>query len=124
MRQKSGPEKPPAEDAIGTFGAATRRHFSAEGKIRIVLEGLRGERLSLLSSGEPWLLLADDSVEDGEELSGDGDDCDQLWFSGVEEALMEALERGIVAGGDQSAHEEGGAHLRPAAAESFAFPLA
>jgi hypothetical protein len=80
--------------------------------------------VSLLSSGEPWLLLSDDSVENGEELSGDGDDCDQLWFSGVEEALMEAPERGVVAGGDQSAHEEGGAHLRPAAAdEAFAFPL-
>jgi hypothetical protein len=61
----------------------------------------------LLSSGEPSLLLSDNSVENGEELSGDGDDCDQLWFTGVEEALMEAPERGIVAGGDQSAHEEG-----------------
>jgi hypothetical protein len=70
-------------------------------------------------------LLADDSVEDGEELSGDGDDGDQPWFSCVEEALMEAPERGVVAGGDQSVHVEGGAHLRPAAAdEAFAFPLA
>jgi len=56
----------------------------------------------LLSSGEPWLLLSDNSVENGEELSGDGDDCDQLWFSGVKEALMEAPERGVVAGGDQT----------------------
>jgi hypothetical protein len=32
---------------------------------------------------------------------GGGDDCDQLWFYGVEEALVEALERGIVADGDQ-----------------------
>ena len=43
MRQKSGPEKPPAEDAIKDIRRATRRHFSAEEKIRIVLEGLRGE---------------------------------------------------------------------------------
>src|SRR5580700_2776939 len=43
MRQKSGPEKQPAEDAIGDIRRATRRHFSAEEKIRIVLEGLRGE---------------------------------------------------------------------------------
>ena len=43
MRQKSGPEKPPAEDAIRDIRRATRRHFSAEEKIRIVLEGLRGE---------------------------------------------------------------------------------
>ncbi len=37
MRQKSGPEKAPAEQG------ATRRQFSAEEKIRIVLEGVRGE---------------------------------------------------------------------------------
>ena len=43
MRQKSGPEKPPAEEAIKAIRRATRRHFSAEDKIRIVLEGLRGE---------------------------------------------------------------------------------
>ena len=43
MRQKSGPEKKPAEDAIRDIRRATRRHFSAEEKIRIVLEGLRGE---------------------------------------------------------------------------------
>jgi Transposase len=41
--QKSGPEKQPAEDAIRDIRRATRRHFSAEEKIRIVLEGLRGE---------------------------------------------------------------------------------
>jgi transposase len=43
MRQKSGPEKPSAEDAIRDIRRATRRRFSAEEKIRIVLEGLRGE---------------------------------------------------------------------------------
>ena len=43
MRQKSGPEKQPAEDAIRDIRRATRRHFSAEEKIRIVLEGLRGD---------------------------------------------------------------------------------
>ena len=43
MRQKSGPEKQPAEDAIRDIRRAMRRHFSAEEKIRIVLEGLRGE---------------------------------------------------------------------------------
>ena len=43
MRQKSGPEKQPAEDAIRDIRRATRRHFSTEEKIRIVLEGLRGE---------------------------------------------------------------------------------
>jgi transposase len=43
VRQKSGPEKQPAEDTIRDIRRATRRHFSAEEKIRIVLEGLRGE---------------------------------------------------------------------------------
>jgi transposase-like protein len=43
MRQKSGPRKQPAEDAIKDIRRATRRHFSAEEKIRVVLEGLRGE---------------------------------------------------------------------------------
>jgi transposase len=44
MRQKkSVPGKPPAEDMIRDIRRATRRHFSAEEKIRIVLEGLRGE---------------------------------------------------------------------------------
>ena len=40
MRQKSVPEKEPATEMVRR---ATRRHFSAEDKIRIVLEGLRGE---------------------------------------------------------------------------------
>src|SRR5262249_21735264 len=43
MRQKSGPVKEPAIQVLKTIRRATRRHFSAEDKIRIVLEGLRGE---------------------------------------------------------------------------------
>jgi transposase len=43
MRQKSGPGKVPAEHVLKDIRRATRRHFSAEDKIRIVLEGLRGE---------------------------------------------------------------------------------
>ena len=43
MRQKSRPEKQPAEDTIKDIRRATRRRFSAEEKIRVVLEGLRGE---------------------------------------------------------------------------------
>ena len=43
MRQKSGPEKQPAEQVVKDIRRATRRQFSAEEKIRIVLEGLRGE---------------------------------------------------------------------------------
>ena len=43
MRQKSGPAKAPADQVVKDIRRATRRHFSAEEKIRIVLEGLRGE---------------------------------------------------------------------------------
>ena len=43
MRQKSGPVKQPAEQVVKDIRRATRRQFSAEEKIRIVLEGLRGE---------------------------------------------------------------------------------
>lgn len=43
MNQKSCPEKKPAEQVIKGIRRQTRRHHSAEEKIRIVLEGLRGE---------------------------------------------------------------------------------
>ena len=37
------PNKPSAEKAVRDIRRATRRRYSAEEKIRIVLEGLRGE---------------------------------------------------------------------------------
>ena len=43
MRQKPKPVKAPAEQIVKDIRRATRRHFSAEEKIRVVLEGLRGE---------------------------------------------------------------------------------
>jgi transposase len=43
MGQKSGPAKEPAEQVVKGIRRATRRQFSAEEKIRIVLSGLRGE---------------------------------------------------------------------------------
>ena len=43
MGQKSGPMKRPAEQVVKEIRRATRRQFSAEEKIRIVLTGLRGE---------------------------------------------------------------------------------
>jgi transposase len=42
MKQTSGPAREPAEAALKEIRRATRRQFSAENKIRIVLEGLRG----------------------------------------------------------------------------------
>ena len=44
MRQKNvGQPKASAERVVKDIRRATRRHFSAEDKIRIVLEGLRGD---------------------------------------------------------------------------------
>jgi transposase len=43
MRQKSGPPNQPAETLVRDIRRATRKHYSAEEKIRIVVTGLRGE---------------------------------------------------------------------------------
>ena len=43
MRAKSSSPKPPAEKVLKDIRRATRQHYSAEDKIRIVLDGLRGE---------------------------------------------------------------------------------
>lgn len=43
MRQKTGPRTSAAEKTINDIRRATHKHHSLEEKIRIVLEGLRGE---------------------------------------------------------------------------------
>ena len=45
MSQKSSAPvpRPPAEQVVRDIRRRTRKHHSAEGKIRVVLEGLRGE---------------------------------------------------------------------------------
>ena len=43
MRQKSGTGKAPAEQEIKDIRRVTRKRHSSEEKIRVVLEGLRGE---------------------------------------------------------------------------------
>ena len=43
MRTKAPSLKAPAERVLKDIRRATRKHYSAEDKIRIVLEGLRGE---------------------------------------------------------------------------------
>ncbi len=43
MRQKSGTRKATSEQVVKDIRRATRKHYSAEEKIRIVLDGLRGE---------------------------------------------------------------------------------
>jgi transposase len=43
MRQQTRPSKDSTEKVVQDIRRATRKHYSAEEKIRIVLEGLRGE---------------------------------------------------------------------------------
>ena len=43
MRRKAGTDKPTADRVVKDIRRKTRKHHSAEEKIRIVLEGLRGE---------------------------------------------------------------------------------
>jgi transposase len=43
MREKSTRAESPSERLVKTIRRATRKHYSAEEKIRIVLDGLRGE---------------------------------------------------------------------------------
>ena len=43
MRAKSLESKAPAERVVKDIRRATRKHYSAEDKIRIVVDGLRGE---------------------------------------------------------------------------------
>ena len=43
MRQKSTTPASPSERLVKNIRRATRKHYSAEEKIRIVLDGLRGE---------------------------------------------------------------------------------
>jgi len=43
MRQKSGTPKVSSEQVLKGIRRATRKHYSAEDKIRIVVDGLRGE---------------------------------------------------------------------------------
>ena len=43
MKPKSSSSKKPAEQVVKDIRRRARRHFSAEDKIRIVLEGLRGD---------------------------------------------------------------------------------
>ena len=43
MRQKSGSRRPSSKKVVKDIRRATRKQYSAEEKIRIVLDGLRGE---------------------------------------------------------------------------------
>ena len=46
MKQTTGTRKSPGEKIVKDIKRATRKHYSSEEKIRVVLDGLRGERIS------------------------------------------------------------------------------
>jgi hypothetical protein len=86
MKQKAGPQNPAAGQVIKDIRSATRKHHSAEDKIRIVLEGLRGEdsiaalcrREGIAESLVAATLAADPIVEGGHRvvfLSSDDEDA-------------------------------------------------
>ena len=76
MRQKSVPEKEPATQVVKDIRRATRRHFSAEDKIRIVLEGpaRRGQHRRALPARrdcpEPLLPLVEGVSRGRQEAAG------------------------------------------------------
>ena len=45
MRQKSGPRGTASQKVVKDIRRATRKHYSAEEKIRVVLDGLRGKEM-------------------------------------------------------------------------------
>ena len=58
MEQKSGPVKELAEEVLKDVRRQTRRHYSSEDKIRVVLEGLGGQKSivdALPQRGDPRL---------------------------------------------------------------------
>src|SRR3954467_5955868 len=60
MRQKAGTQKASAEQVAKDIRRATRKQYGAEEKIRIVLEGLRGEEsiaAVCLARGSPRALI-------------------------------------------------------------------
>jgi hypothetical protein len=58
----------------------------------------------------PWAIVSQDRVEDGEKLSGDGDESDNLGFADVKKALVRILEKRVAAGRDESGRESDGAN--------------
>src|SRR5680860_1726862 len=73
------------------------------------------ERLCCGSRGLPWCVIAEDGVEDGEELAHAGGDGDLGWPAAPDQASVESLQRGIAADGGQGRHVQGGADAGAAA---------
>ena len=78
---KKSPPKAPAERVVKDIRRATRRHFSAEDKIRIVLEGLRGEDSCEISFIVRLFRIYETRFR-GQSLTGDSDLDSRLTFGG------------------------------------------
>ena len=57
MRQTTGTRKSPGEKIVKDIKRATRKHYSSEEKIRIVVDGLRGEDNETLSAIGPRTMV-------------------------------------------------------------------
>jgi transposase len=57
MRQTTGTRRSPGEKIVKDIKRATRKHYSSEEKIRIVLDGLRGEDNETLSAIGPRTMV-------------------------------------------------------------------
>ena len=73
MRQASKRIPESAEKTVRDIRRATRRHHSAEEKIRIVLEGLRGEVALPNSAARKGLTRT--SITDGRRIAGGGQEA-------------------------------------------------
>src|SRR4029079_9914352 len=66
------------------------------------------QRLSWVSSALPWSIVPQDGVEDGEKLSGDGDQGHHFRLTDGDQTLVEVFQRRIASTGDEGCHEGGG----------------
>ena len=62
MRQTTGTRKSPGEKIVKDIKRATRKHYSSEEKIWIVLDGLRGEDKETLSAIGPRAMVEWEAV--------------------------------------------------------------
>jgi hypothetical protein len=78
-----------------------------------------------LSSDLPWPIVSDYGVQHGQQLSGDGDECNHFRLSGRNETVEEGFQDGVVLFGNHCAHEQRAAYGGATSAdEAFASPLA
>src|SRR5271166_5531781 len=75
-----------------------------------------------MSSGLPWLLISEDGVEDGEELSGGCNESGLLRLAGRGKTGIKGFQDGIEPCCDHRRHEQGGAHARSASLDKAPSP--